>query len=315
LALPQRVEAAQARETRRQQIIGIVRETEHHVSPQTAGRLAAVYVVKGQTVHQGDLLAKLEAPELAAAVGRAKADSGETKAKRDNTYAGPRQEEIARAEQDVQVADSNLMLARQQFARFSDLSSKGYASRQVFDEVSAGVRKAETNLDATKAILAQLLAGPTPQERAVADANVALARATTATVEAKLAKTKLFAPVDGTVAVVVGTPGEIVGAGEPVLTIASTQGDWFSFTVREDQLGDIAIGKTLEVVSDLASVDGRVTELRPLGEFATWRAARAVGDHDLNSFVVRVDPLTPNLGLLPGMTVRVTRPSMSAQMQ
>ena len=41
------------------------------------------------------------------------------------------------------------------------------------------------------------------------------------------------------------------------------------------------------------------------GEFATWRAARAVGDHDLNSFLVRVDPETPNDSIEPGMTVRL----------
>jgi HlyD family secretion protein len=59
---------------------------------------------------------------------------------------------------------------------------------------------------------------------------------------------------------------------------------------------------------DLTTASGqkiptRVTELRPLGEFATWRAARAVGDHDLNSFRLRLDPLAPSEGLEPGMTV------------
>jgi HlyD family secretion protein len=59
------------------------------------------------------------------------------------------------------------------------------------------------------------------------------------------------------------------------------------------------------VTADTAAgrVPGRVTELRPLGEFATWRAARAVGDHDLNSFFVRVDPIVPIEGIEPGMTV------------
>jgi HlyD family secretion protein len=50
-------------------------------------------------------------------------------------------------------------------------------------------------------------------------------------------------------------------------------------------------------------IAARVTELRPLGEFATWRAARAVGDHDLNSFRLRLDPLAATEGLQPGMTM------------
>jgi len=51
------------------------------------------------------------------------------------------------------------------------------------------------------------------------------------------------------------------------------------------------------------TITGEVTEMRPLGEFATWRAARAVGDHDLNSFLVRIDPVAPPATLRPGMTV------------
>ena len=61
------------------------------------------------------------------------------------------------------------------------------------------------------------------------------------------------------------------------------------------------------MTADGKALEGRVTEMRPLGEFATWRAARAVGDHDLNSFLLRVDPLAPTRELEPGMTVWLER--------
>ena len=41
--------------------------------------------------------------------------------------------------------------------------------------------------------------------------------------------------------------------------------------------------------------------------FAVWRAVRAVGDHDLNSFLVRADPSTETPSLEPGMTVWIDR--------
>lgn len=50
-------------------------------------------------------------------------------------------------------------------------------------------------------------------------------------------------------------------------------------------------------------IAARVMELWPLGEFATWRDARAVGGHDLNSFRLRLDPVAAADGLQPGMTV------------
>jgi HlyD family secretion protein len=48
--------------------------------------------------------------------------------------------------------------------------------------------------------------------------------------------------------------------------------------------------------------------MRRLGDFATWRAARAVGDYDLNTFAVRADPLDHVDGLEPGMTVWLSPP-------
>ena len=56
-------------------------------------------------------------------------------------------------------------------------------------------------------------------------------------------------------------------------------------------------------------IDAKVTELRPLGEFAVWRAARAVGDHDLNSFLLRADPDQEVRSVEPGMTVWIDRGS------
>src|SRR4029450_13281695 len=105
--------------------------------------------------------------------------------------------------------------------------------------------------------------------------------------------------------VLVAKPGEIVPVGKPVLTLYVGSERWFAFTLREDSLGTLTVGSDVTLTTD----DGRriaakVNNLRPLAEFATWRAARAVGDHDLNSFRLRLDPVeAKDDGLQPGMTV------------
>ena len=102
----------------------------------------------------------------------------------------------------------------------------------------------------------------------------------------------------------VAEPGEVIAPGESVLTMTTDNGRWFSFTVREDRLHGLTVGSKQKVMLDTGeTIEGEVTEMRPLGEFATWRAARAVGDHDLNSFLVRIDPIAPPPTLQPGMTV------------
>ena len=122
--------------------------------------------------------------------------------------------------------------------------------------------------------------------------------------ERRLAKTVLRAPVDGRVRVVVAEPGEAIRPGRPVLTLEAEPERHLTCDLREDRLGGIGIGTAIDlaVAGDGRKVSARVTEMRRLGDFATWRAARAVGDHDLNSFLVRADPAGGPAGLEPGMT-------------
>jgi HlyD family secretion protein len=50
-----------------------------------------------------------------------------------------------------------------------------------------------------------------------------------------------------------------------------------------------------------------VTELMPLGPFATWQAERAVGDHDLNTLRLRLDPQRDAAAFELGTTVWFAR--------
>lgn len=147
--------------------------------------------------------------------------------------------------------------------------------------------------------------GPTVEERALADAQVTAAEATRDVVESRAAKMLLRAPTAGTIGIIVPEVGEAVIAGEPILTLIPDGGGWFGFNLREDALAGISIGARVPVrrAGATDAVPGVVTELRDRGEFATWRAARASGDHDLNTFFVRVDPVTSDPTLAPGQTV------------
>jgi len=285
-------------------IIGMVRETELRISPDTTGRLQSLRVVAGQSVKKGDVLAVLSNPELEASVLEAKAAAHQTLADRDNVYAGVRTEERDISGQNVRRAQANLILAHLQYDRAATLAAKNFVSKQQLDENAASLREAEASLELARSAEARDRAGPTREERIIADSQVAQADAKVADLEAQFAKTQLLAPTDGVIALLVAEPGEVIAPGESVLTMTTDRGRWFSFTVREDRLHGLMVGSKQKVVLDTGeTIEGEVTEMRPLGEFATWRAARAVGDHDLNSFLVRVDPVAPPATLQPGMTV------------
>jgi HlyD family secretion protein len=283
---------------------GMVRQTEIRIAPEISGRLVSIPVRVGQEVHKGDLLAVLHNPELAASLGEAKAAAISARADRDRVYSGVRAEEVAILADSMRTAEANLLLAEQQNARAVALAARDFASRQQLDESTASLAKAQADLDLKRAQHAAASAGPIAEERALSDARVALAEATVADLQAQLDKTRLVAPVDGTVGILVAELGEVVPVGKPVLTIDASAARWFAFTLREDDLKQLTVGSDVTLTTDDGRrIAARVTELRPLGEFATWRAARAVGDHDLNSFRLRLDPLAATEDLQPGMTV------------
>jgi HlyD family secretion protein len=299
---------SQAADSSSAPILGVVHQTEIRIAPEISARLISFRVRSGQEVHKGDTLAVLSSPELAASTQEAKANAASARADKANVYAGVRKEEVDMAAQNARIAQANLVLAQQQHARAAALAARDFASKQQLDEVTAALSEAEASLNLAQANYAQSQAGPTREERAIADANVALAEAAVADLEAQLDKTTLNAPVDGVVGLLVAEPGEAISPGQAVMTLEVARDRWFTFTIREDRLAGMAIGAPLTLLTAKGDrIEARVTELRPLGEFAVWRAARAVGDHDINSFFVRADPVGKVQGLEPGMTVWIDR--------
>ena len=289
---------------------GVVEATEVKIAPEISGRLKHIAVAPGQSVHAGDLLAELSNPELEAGLVLAKAQLGEARAARDRVYAGPRQEQVDALQRSVETAKANLLYAQQQFARTSSLAAQGVASMQDLDKATAEIGTARASLLGAEEQYQAARLGPTAEQREVADAEVGKAAAAVAVVAARVAKLQLRASEAGTIALLVAEPGEAIIPGQPVMTLRPTAERWASFNLREDRLGTLRIGATVELLlpGGKTRVAARITEILPRGEFATWRAARAVGDYDLNTFLIRADPAAPAPALQQGMTVWLERP-------
>jgi HlyD family secretion protein len=286
-------------------IVGVVRTTEVRVAPEVGGQLAAVKVKKGDSVRTGDIVAELSALELSASVEQARAALAAAKANRDHVYAGVRAEEVAALAAGIAKAKSKLDYAQAQLTRTATLAESNTASQQALDQAQNDVAAARADVAEAEANHAAAVAGPTQEERAIADAQVKAAASALAVLERRLDKTILRAPADGVVSVIVAEVGENVRAGEPVLTIAETGKQWLSFNAREDYLHGLTVGSKVDVARRgmREPMPAVVTELMPLGSFATWQAERAVGDHDRATLRLRLDPQGDAKGFEPGMTV------------
>jgi HlyD family secretion protein len=290
-------------------IVGVVRTTEIRVAPEVGGQLAAVKVQKGDAVRAGDVVADLSALELSASVEQAHAALAAAVADRDHVYAGPRAEEVAVLAAGIAKAKSRLDYAQQQLTRASELARSDTASQQSLDQAQNDVASALADVTEAEANHAAAVAGPTQEERAIADAQVEAAAAALAVLKRRLEKTTLHAPADGVVSVVVSEIGENIRAGQPVLAIQQAGKQWLSFNAREDMLHGLTVGAKVDVAraGTRELTPALVTEIVPLGSFATWQAERAVGDHDRNTLRLRLDPQGDVSGFQPGMTVWFNR--------
>jgi HlyD family secretion protein len=290
-------------------IVGLVRGTQIRIAPEVGGQLAAIKVRKGDSVRAGDVVAELSALELSAAVVQARAALDAAQANRDHVYAGVRAEEVDALAAAIAKAKSRLQYAEQQLNRTAYLARSDTATQQALDQAENDAASARADVAEAEANHAAAVAGPTQEERAIADAQVKAAASALAVLERQLEKTILRAPADGTVSVTVAEIGENVVAGQPVLAIEAAGKQWLSFNAREDFLHGIRVGMIVDVgrTGTRETTPALVTELLPLGPFATWQAERAVGDYDRNTLRLRLDPQRDVSKFEPGMTVWFTR--------
>ncbi|MET4207456.1 HlyD family efflux transporter periplasmic adaptor subunit [Bradyrhizobium sp. LA2.1] len=289
-------------------IVGVVRATEIRVEPEVNGQLVSIAVEKGASVKAGDVVARLSAVELTAQADQARAALASAVASRNNVYAGVRREHVNSLKAAIAKAGARLDYVQAQLTRTSTLARQSFESQQSLDQAEndvasarAGVAEAQANYDAA-------VAGPTREERAIADAQVQAAASAVAVLERRLDKMVLRAPADGVVSVIAAEVGENVRAGQPILMVEAAGRQWLSFNVREDHLDRLSMGETANVMRNGANSATKavITELRPLGVFATWQAERVIGDHDRNTLRLRLDPKGDKgelPGLEPGMTV------------
>src|SRR5882724_6546200 len=228
-------------------IVGVVRATEVRVEPEVTGQLVSIAVEKGTQVHAGDVLARLSAIELTAQVDQARAALAAATANRNNTYAGVRREQVDSLKAAIAKARARLDYVQAQLTRTSTLARQSFESQQSLDQAENDAASARADVAQAQANYDAAAAGPTREERSIADAQVQAAAAAVTVLERRLDKMVLRAPADGLVSVIAAEVGENVRAGQPILMVEAAGKQWLSFNVREDHLNRLSMGETASV--------------------------------------------------------------------
>lgn len=158
----------------------------------------------------------------------------------------------------------------------------------------AGYDQAVLAAAAARAKLAELQAGPTPEDLAVAQAQVARAQAAQGVLEAQAGKLTLVSPIDGVVAARPAQPGEVALAGAVLMTVADLEDLNLVVYVPEDQLGSVHLGQEAEIEVD--SYPGRrfVGRVTHISEQAAFTPTNAQTAQDRAAMVFAVTIGLPN---------------------
>src|ERR1700732_4935418 len=290
------------------------------ISPKVSGYISEVPVDDNQSVHAGEILARIDPRDYQTALDQARANVTGAQASIDTLSQQIAQQKLAveQARQLVASDQAALVYSQQDFQRYTELAKTGNGTVQRAQLAQADIREKQAALqhDATGVGVAKKQIGIFEAQLAQANATLAQQQAIEHQAELNLSYTTITAPVDGTVGVRPLRVGQYVQAGTQLMAVVPLQAAYVVANYKETQLTDVRPGQPVTIDIDTfpgITVHGRVDSLAPASgqEFALLPPDNATGN--FTKIVQRIpvkivlDPGSPLAGeLRPGMSVYPT---------
>jgi len=262
--------------SRKDAVSGTIEVDEAHVGPRSSGRVEKIFVQEGDRLHQGQIIAQLEASEL-----RARHD-----------LAGA---QINTAIHDADAQAAQLEFLRADAKRQQDLLKRKVVSPNDAERADSAAKTQEKSLEASQMKINQ-------------------ARAQLADIEAQLAEMQVVAPSDCVVEVLSVKVGDILVPpfNQEVATLLLPEHLWVRVYVPEPWLGKIKIGDQVRVrVDSFPGKDfpGVVEQVNRQAEF-TPRNVQTVEDRIRQVFGVKIRLPNNDDRLRAGMSADVYFPNV-----
>lgn len=276
------------------------------VSGKLPGRVERLYVQPGDYVHKGDTLAKIYSSTVDAKLYQAQSMQNAAAAQTDKVDRGARSEVKKSAQSVLQQAQAAETIARKTYQRMQSLYEQGVITEQKRDEAKAAYDAATAQVAAAKSQYEMALNGAQQEDKRASRSMANAARGSVMEVQSLLEDQYLLAPCDGEVSEIYPQEGELVGIGTPVMSISKLNDMWVSFSVREEMLNNLPMGKEIDVT--IPALGGKKTKLKiyyihDMGSYATWQATKAYGEYDSKTFEVKARPVEELENFRPGMSV------------
>lgn len=201
------------------------------VAPKVSGQIIGLYVNDNQKVKAGDLVAEIDPVDYRTKLAEITAKYESTLLKQKNAKAM------------FEAADSQIKLAKKNLDRYTDLYSKGAASKLEYDNAKTTYDNAKANLTQAKE---SLLSGG---KNRVADADLKQLAAQKQQAELALSYTKIYAPQSGSVSSRTVEKGTFVQTGQPLFALVPDN-VWVVANFKENQLRFMKVGQSVDIKVD-----------------------------------------------------------------
>lgn len=216
------------------------------------GRIAEILVDEGDTVQQGQALARLDDRLAKARVAAAEAQLAQARARELHARRGPRREDVAAARAEAEAAAAAAAHRGTEQARSAQLGQAGAVADAIVDADDAAARVAAAQATAAAARAESLAKGTRAEQLDEAAAAVALAQAELDAARVALDQATLRAPHDGVVLRRTAEVGTLVTLmqPQPIVTLADLSRLEVRAEIDEADVAAIKAGQAAYATAD-----------------------------------------------------------------
>jgi HlyD family secretion protein len=189
------------------------------ITPKISAPVRKFYVVRGQKVRQGQLLATLENRDLSAAALDNKGAYEQAEATYSTSIGATLPEENAKAELDVQTAQQELDAQQKLYDSRQDLFKQGALPRKDLDAAAVSLAQAKSAYNIAKKHLDGLNAVGKQGAIKTANGQLTSAKGKLLNSEAQLSYSEVRSPIAGFITDRPLYPGEMASTAAPLLTV------------------------------------------------------------------------------------------------
>ena len=226
-------------------------------------RVVGVFVDEGESVEQGQILAKQDDTVLRAQVSAAAASRAQAEAILAELVQGPRQETINATRSELGRLKSQVQLADVTLNRQKRLRDSGAGSAQEYDAARFDSAAARAAADSAEHRLAELESGTRTEKLDAQRATVALSKAALEQAKIRLTQAELIAPFAGRISKRFIDEGQLPSRGEPILEIIESDRLEVRFGAAAEIAAKLSLGDVVPFTVGDQQYEGILSQISP----------------------------------------------------